>query len=280
MPGRLDESHEVSVSLTASSDHRRNRHAPLLHATEWMEAIYHHNSGARSCNDIPVSSSEEEVEACEPTSARKRRAMYNPQVLRREISVGKSNTTEMNYHLFLRQLGSSLDSDIAPNEVNGISTGDVPSWLTTSANNNEAPLATDSQMNDQPLPLPSHEICSAVAMTITPIPAPHLNTIHSPPTKTTTPPMNLSKTLPPLPLSSTSPSTPSSINNAPITKETALHSHQPSDEEREYSRWLGEGWRVAREQGVGCGEGKKRGCRGRGMARPSKRCLRDLFSCM
>lgn len=277
MPGRPVENFEVSVSLPAPSDHRRNRHAPLLHATEWMEAIYHQNNNSQSINNIPVISREEEVEACEPLTARKRRGMYNPQALRREISVGKSNTTETSYHLFLRHLGSSLDSDVALNEDNEISTGDVPSWFTKSTNNNEAPYpaTSESQIEDPPLPISSYKICNAVAMTITPISVPPLHAINKPHTKTPPPAIDISKALPSLPVSSTSPSTSPRIDMGPITNETALHSHQPSDEEREYSRWLGEGWRVAREE-----KGRRKGCRVQGFAKPLRKGNTGCFGCM
>jgi hypothetical protein len=57
------------------------------------------------------------------------------------------------------------------------------------------------------------------------------------------------------------------IDYGPVGKYTALHSHPISEEEREFSIWLGEGWRAWRGQkgdggrGVG-GRGLKRGVRG------------------
>lgn len=104
VPGRPVANDEVGISTPMHSSHRRNRHPPLLHATEWMKAMYHKEDlHPIFKNELGIIGDGSEEAALPPkeaakslghTLAEKRRGMiYTPQALRPDIPAWNRETS-------------------------------------------------------------------------------------------------------------------------------------------------------------------------------------------
>jgi len=265
VPGRPVAAHEVSVSVPMQSNHRRNRHPPLLHATEWMKAMYHkENCPPVFKNDTEINGEgDEEAELLPkevakppgPSLAEKRRGMiYTPQALRPDTSASERETSESSVESSLKQ---SDDSTALEGEVDLCEDGEV------SPRDVSRPLFTTSaDKRDEPT-LPKEKRVKALA------PSPRATKLVSTTTDNTR-----GAGFP-------------RIDYGPVGKHTALHSHRPSEEERKHSVWLGEGWKVWRSHKMvkGCRDGNSMGNRGKGSdpkagLKPLRRGVKGLFGCM
>lgn len=135
VPGRPVADYEVSVSTPLQSNHRRDRHPPLLHATEWMKAMYHKKDRHPLFKNEPEIIGEEAeippmavAKTQGHTLAQKRRGMiYTPQALRPDTSAGKRETSGTPFKPSAKQISGVTvvnrevdlceDGEVSPRDV-------------------------------------------------------------------------------------------------------------------------------------------------------------------
>lgn len=132
IPGRPVADHEVSASMPAKSTHRRNRHAPLLQATEWIKAMYHqserHPTFKTTAEIIGYRGDAAELpsnavsRSPASTTAEKRRGICIPQALRTDTTIDKCNVPKITFDSFLKQ---TISPEAVTGEVDLCDDGEV-----------------------------------------------------------------------------------------------------------------------------------------------------------
>lgn len=239
--------HEVSINLPVSSNHRRNRHAPLTRSTEYMRAMYSQPSPHSS--EGPSKPTEDKCTHPQSTNPQERlvQEVYRP--YRPAPARSTQNLQTPTPAPALRSI---------PNFARPLRPAASTPNLSSTRAAKPHPRITVPKRTSSRRQLPSR------------IPA-----------------ANTLKPLPPIPsLSVPTPTKPSrpckSAMTGPITPQTALHSNPLSQVERDHEIWLSEGWKLWRlkkeerermmrlQRGV-VSESEVDGSRGRGRERGSAR---------